>query len=626
MRPLRLFAVAAVFLLILPALSCGNSNPLLITGALPPTATVGLAYSGSLTASAGTGSYTWVVKGLPAGLAATGTSSATLTVSGMPTTPGTFEVTASVADSNSRVDSYTSGIAVSTSPVLTINGSLPFTGTVGTPYSGSVNATGGTPPYSWVIDKLPPGVTPSGENTPVLSVAGTPTTDGGYNVSITLSDSIGSTANASLTIAIDNASSAHSNANPAAACASPIAPRGSEAGFTQPYAFLLKGVTASGNPVAWAGSFTPNGSGRISQADADSISASDGPHSYRVDLNASSYSLGADGRGCLELFFSGDNTSSASPSNHQPNPILANASSAARFTLAPPSSSALDAILLAFTINLASKTGVITESSATNAESAVTGQMRQQTANDFYLNNLSSRFALGLDGWLLAGIENVERVALAGSFSNAAGAISAGAADLNIGGIPSGELRGGVGVLAAPVSATGRGTGTYAIETASGPLAFDFAYYRIDASNFYLISTDAPLPGNLILSGQAAAAAEISTPLNGRYLAALTGLDPDAAQAHLGTNFVYWGFLQASNSSDSTTQNFFVSEAGKIETATSLNIAATLDPSAGRATFSNFGAIAPVAYLTATSAENSIAAFLVGTDSATSSGILIRQR
>lgn len=622
MPRLRTLAVLATVFLVLPALSCGNSNPLLITGALPPAATVGLAYSGTLTASAGTGSYSWVVKGLPAGLMASGTTSATLTVSGMPTTAGTFEVTASVADSSSRVDSYTSGIAVSTSPVLTINGSLPFTGTVGTAYSGSVNATGGTPPYSWVIDKLPPGITASGENTPVLSVAGTPTTDGGYNVSITLSDSIGATANASLTIAIDAAA----NANAADACSSPVAPEGSESAFTFPYAFLVTGTSTNGNPIAWAGSFTPDGSGRVAQADIDSISASGGPHSYRVELNASSYSLGPDGRGCLFLAFRADNSSAERPTVHQPNPHLGNGTSSAQSSLAPESSSPATSILLAFTVNLARKTGVISQSNASPSEFLVSGPMHQQVATDFALTKLSSRFAFGLEGWFLAGNEDMQRTAIAGSFANDCGVVSNGAADSNIGGIASGELRGGAGVLSAPAQNTGRGTGTYTIDTPNGPLAFDFAYYTIDASRFYFISTDAPIPGNFVLSGQADAAAEVSAPLNGRYIAMLTVLEAHSPQTQLGTNLIQLGFLQASHMGAPATLHLVTNDAGKIETATSTDITATLDRATGRATFRNFGVIAPVAYLNAPSAENSVAAFLVGTDSASSSGILIPLR
>lgn len=621
MSRIRILAVAMAFFVALSALGCGSSSPLLITGALPPAGTVGLAYSGTLTASAGTGTYTWIVNGLPAGLTVTGTSSATLTVSGIPTTPGTYEVTASVADSNSRVDSYTSGIAVSTSPALTINGSLPFTGVVGTLYSGSVSATGGTPPYSWVIDKLPPGVTASGENTPVLSVSGTPTTDGAYNVSITLSDSKGATQNASLTIAIDAAS----DADAADACNSPVTPRGSEAALTLPYAFLLNGITATGIPVAWSGSFTPDGLGGIAQLDVDSISATDGPHSYRIDLNTSSYSLGADGSGCLSFAIDGDNSPAPPRAHHQPNPNLADANSAARFTLAPESSSHRTTILLAFTVDLAHKTGVISESNAPFPQTAITGQLRQRVPSDFPRSDFPSRFAFGLEGWFFAESDQLERAGMAGSFLNTAGTLSGGTADINMGGIPSGELRNGVGVLSAPTSATGRGTGAYAIDTPNGPFAFDFAYYAIDHSNFYFISTDAPIAGNFILSGQAAAA-EISTPLNGRYIAALTGLDPESARTHLGTNILQFGLLQASIDSASTALNLFTNHAGKILTTTSTNITATLDPSTGRATFSNFGTIAPVAYLTAPSAENSVAAFLVGTDSASTTGVLIPLR
>ena len=41
---------------------------------------------------------------------------------------------------------------------LTISGTLAGTGTVGTAYSGTLTASGGTAPYTWTVTGLPAGV------------------------------------------------------------------------------------------------------------------------------------------------------------------------------------------------------------------------------------------------------------------------------------------------------------------------------------------------------------------------------------------------------------------------------------------------------------------------------------
>lgn len=82
------------------------------------------------------------------------------------------------------------GLSVTTS-------SLPV-GTVGTPYSTSLSASGGTAPYRWSATGLPSGLGVSGS-----SIAGTPTAAFAGTVTLTVTDFVGATASRALTLAIN---------------------------------------------------------------------------------------------------------------------------------------------------------------------------------------------------------------------------------------------------------------------------------------------------------------------------------------------------------------------------------------------------------------------------------------
>jgi Putative Ig domain len=74
-------------------------------------------------------------------------------------------------------------------------------GIVGTPYSSTLSAVGGTPPYSWSLasGSLPPGLALSSTGT----ITGTPTVGGSFAFTVEATDSIGGTATQALTITID---------------------------------------------------------------------------------------------------------------------------------------------------------------------------------------------------------------------------------------------------------------------------------------------------------------------------------------------------------------------------------------------------------------------------------------
>jgi hypothetical protein len=791
------FFLSLIFLSI-QLLGCGGGNnaAIMIGGSVPATGTVGASYLGTLMATGGSGSYMWTVGGLPPGVMASGATTATLSVSGTPTTAGTFAFMATVTDSKGHTATSSVSIVISAAtPTITITGTLPATGTVGAPYTGSLTASGGTAPYMWSVTGLPAGVTPSGVGTPTVTASGTPTTAGTSAVSATVTDANANTATFTTSVVISAAAanlsvrlpagyplsatvgtaysapapivaggtppytflvaqnavpgltinsttgaitgtpttagtfrptiqvtdsgtpakiaqtnfnvvvspsggqtltigptalgaltngtaatpitltatsttapytwSITSGALPAglvlnngtttsttsitsstnsitvtgtpttagaysftlsitdsatpiasgsqafsgtvsaatvAACAATPASRGSEALLTNmPFAFVLRGADDEDLPVAWAGSFTPDGAGGITAADLDFVGRTNGPSNFTVQLSGSSYSFGADGRGCLFLAIAGTTGAAKPVKLNKPNviPVTPN-------------------VTFSFSLNTALNTGRITEFDLAQSSTIASGQMHQQTTTDFVLTNLATRFAFGFDGWA-TDVAAEDRVAIVGSFANAAGTLTSGTADDNVKGVVSGELSGGSGSLGAPSGSTGRGTGSYSL-SATGP-TFHFAYYVVNGSDLYVISNDDPtVQGNFILSGRALKANATSVALNGFYMVAVSGFNPAAG----GGNVVTIGTINALTDGTVPTAKTYTNAGGTFQMQTFMTGSFTVDAASGRIALTAIGST-PVAYLTATAAEDDIAAFVVGAGGFTSSGFLALQ-
>jgi len=165
------------------------NGPLSITGpASIPLGTANSLYSSTtITATGGSGIYTWSATGLPGGM---GIGSGSGTISGTPSTNAgsPFSVQVTVTDSNSATASKSYSLTVNQALVITGPPSLPL-GILGIAYPNTTaTATGGSGSYTWSAPGLPGGL---GINPATGVISGTPTTATGspFNVQVTVTDS-----------------------------------------------------------------------------------------------------------------------------------------------------------------------------------------------------------------------------------------------------------------------------------------------------------------------------------------------------------------------------------------------------------------------------------------------------
>jgi len=600
------------------------STALAVTTTSLPNGVIGTPYVESLTATGGTPGYTWSQTSggtMPPGVSL-GSSGI---FNGTPKTAGTFgPYVFEVTDSTGATASSPSMSITVTDSAPAIATSVLPQGMVNSAYSVTLAASGGTPPYTWAETSgavLPPGLA---NVTSAGVIAGTPTTAGIYGPYVfTVTDSTNKTAAPRrLTLTIGS---------PEVASCTLL---GNEAALTPatPYAFLVKGTDGSGNPIDIAGSFTPNGSGGIANATVDYNGITNGPQHLQVDLGASSYSFGSSAVGCLSLAFSGSIAGAASEKHagvaphFAHGPMVRTKNREARAAAAPAVSSVQFTFSLSGYDGTLYHTGRIMESDNTGGGTNASGFIHAQVPSAFSLASLQPNYAFGVDGWS-AESTGYFRTAIAGTFTNSSGALSAGYADLNAGGTPSGELTGGNGTLNSAIDATtGRGTGTYTIPTSGGDLTFDFAFYILNGSDFILLSIDPPTSGSApLLSGRALASSARyeAGALNGYYLLASQGLE--VSGSNIG-NLAEIGTMNATSAGAIPKAILYVNDAGTYSNTPYSNGSYTVEAASGRVSIAGLTATPPVVYLTAAGTSgDEIAGFLVGSDSEASSGVVVRQ-
>jgi len=177
-----------------------STSPLLAIGTTDmPDATVGVSYSRTLTPIGGKPDYSWLIE---SGSLATGLSLAqTGSITGTPFAAGTFNFVVRVTDGNGNSASKALTLIVRPAAPLTITaGQLPR-GSVGTTYSQSIGASGGQTPYTWSIQSgtLPEGLTLN--QTGIIS--GTPERPGTASFALKLTDAVGASVTATLSVTIN---------------------------------------------------------------------------------------------------------------------------------------------------------------------------------------------------------------------------------------------------------------------------------------------------------------------------------------------------------------------------------------------------------------------------------------
>lgn len=169
----------------------------------PLTATAGMAYSQTFTFSGGAQPFAgYQVTNLPIGLAISGSSANSVTVSGTPASAGSFALAVSGTDASTgsgpfnTVQTFT---LVVNAPTLALNPATgSFTATYAAAFSQAITATGGVGPYSYSLTgNLPAGVTLN-PSTGLLS--GSPTASGSFNFAVTATDTGSTGAGAPFTV------------------------------------------------------------------------------------------------------------------------------------------------------------------------------------------------------------------------------------------------------------------------------------------------------------------------------------------------------------------------------------------------------------------------------------------
>ncbi len=171
---------------------------LTITPNTLPNAVLGTAYNQSLAVSGGTGPYTFsLLSGsLPAGL----TLSSGGAITGIPTALATGNFTVGVVDASGCAGNLALSIAVNCQ-TITINQSNLPNGVIGTPYSQTLTATGGTGALTWTLDSgtLPVGLSLSTGGV----ISGTPTANGSPSFVVRVTDVNGCFTTQALSIVIN---------------------------------------------------------------------------------------------------------------------------------------------------------------------------------------------------------------------------------------------------------------------------------------------------------------------------------------------------------------------------------------------------------------------------------------
>jgi len=440
-----------------PVSATSGSLSIKVDAATPPAitttslagGTVGTAYSQTVSATGGLAplAFSISVGSLPAGLTI---NSATGTISGIPTTAGTATFTVKVADSTiPTAQTATKQLSITISPVFAVTTSTLPNGTVSTAYSQQLQSAAGTAPVTWSLQTgsaLPAGLSISSAGL----ISGIPTAVGTSNFTVKAVDSSAVPQAALMALSITIAASTAGLCDPSNT--------GSEALLNGQYAMVLQGFNSSGAVLVGA-TFDADGAGHIAKTvgieDVNTNSGQTGTYDVAIDPTQSSYSLGADHRGCL---------------------IIATAQGVEHFAFAAMASMA----------GVATRAQVIETTFLGNLTS---GTLLKQDASAFANAKLNGSYAFGVS----SAQGNLSRYAAIGVFNlDGAGTVT-GQMDVNERGTLNGNgstFPGSAITISSGnynVAPTGRGTLSF---TPSGGSAINTVVYVVNAGSFLILRSD----------------------------------------------------------------------------------------------------------------------------------------
>jgi hypothetical protein len=269
---------------------------------------------------------------------------------------------------------------------------------------------------------------------------------------------------------------------------------GNEAILNGQYAFLLRGFKTSGVNES-VGSFTADGTGKITAAEIDLNDLDHGPRQPVFVPNTSTYSVGPDNRGCLTF-----NTTDGSGTF--------------RFVLGGISA------------GVATKGRMIQFTDTTGSGSRATGILLKQDPTSFS-TGLSGNYAYGASGEDVSGA----RFMSIGAVTASAGSFSNGEGDVEDAGTTN-HATGMSGSYASTLDSNGRGTGNLSQSGLSG----DFAFYVVSSSEVFFVSTDVLGASTPIQAGEVRLQTGTFTDssMNGPMVFHMDGLDGTSIIADIG--------------------------------------------------------------------------------------------
>ncbi len=398
----------------------------------------------------------------------------------------------------------------------------------------------------------------------------------------------GNTVNITATSTADNTKSVMASITITAASAA--CPSGNEAFLNGQYAFLVKGFDANG-AVAIGGSFTADGTGKITAGEEDINRTTGVTANAGLNTASSSYTVGSDNRGCLTLVH-GSTTNVfrfalSSTEGLDPLAGVDGAASSAQAALAT-----------------AGKGRIIEFDDSTGTGTRGSGIIRKQDATSFAVTKISGNYAFGLTGSDLSG----NRFGILGAFTATAGVFTSGSFDAD----DAGTLTTNASISSQVYTVASNGRGTLAVVV--GATTFNYALYMVSSSEILLVGTDSisstnPLDSGEVLQQQGSFS---TSSLSGNFVLYLSGESGSGSSATSNTALV----LGTVTSSGNATVTIYEDSGGTVQAPKSQSGTYAV-ASNGRVTLSGFGGNPPVFYLV-----NQSEGFVGGTDNSVTFGFL----